>query len=320
MNTTRFDDFGDDLQGVAKEVGDIVDREMDAALIRSNAHIQNGGDVVQVDCVRCKGSGQWRGYARTFPCRACDGSGKVTTRKAAGQKATITRAVNLEAARDALWVEHKTEMSFLHRNAEWSDFYRSLYDQARENGKLSENQWAAVHRGMAKAAERAEQKKAAAPVVDITAIQALFDRAVNNKVKAPVFRATEITLSLAKAHSKNPGALYVTETIQGKGKGAYLGKIVAGKFHAFGQNGAETEAKLRLVAENPDAEAIRYASKWSACSVCGTAVVDPVSVLSVVGPVCAQKWGLEHLREAAREELARMEEEEAQKKLLDQGE
>jgi len=148
-----------------------------------------------------------------------------------------------------------------------------------------------------RAAKKAE-KAAAAPMVPTEAIQALFDKATENDVKKPIFRTVDITISKAPATGVNAGALYVKTT----GSDEYCGKIVAGKWVA--KYGApDILPALMAVAVNPGEEAIKYAAKFSRCGICGKSTIDPVSVRSAVGPVCAQKWGLEHVREAARESL-----------------
>jgi hypothetical protein len=286
-------DFGDELDAQASG----------KAAMRQAAHIVNGGTRGgdgMVDCPKCRGSGDTRWGA----CFRCDGKGKVTVRSAAASKARVTAANNV-----AQWQADNADLiAWLHSVSEWNNFAKTLIGKIETFGTLREWDVEKAQTMRAKIAAsreaKAEQRKAAAPEVDVSAIVALFDRATDNDVKKPVFRAAELTLSKAPAHGRNPGAIYVNATVAGKAVGGeYLGKIEGGRFIARREAPAETIDQLRMLAVDPDAEAIRYASRFSACGVCGTAVVDPVSVRSIIGPICARKWGLVHLREAAREDL-----------------
>jgi Family of unknown function (DUF6011) len=276
-----------------------------AAEIRANAHIVNGGEA-SFPCPQCNGRGHWRpGY----PCFKCKATGKISKGQVAAAKAKETRLSN-----EAQWMQdHQAEIEFLLAHQGWSDFYRSLYSQFCERRKLSDNQIASVRRGMLKQEERKEarvaEREAAKPVVDISAIEALFATATNNAVKKPIFRTTELTLTKAPEHGRNAGALYVTRTDDKE----YLGKIVGGKFSASRSADAGTVDALLAVAADPSAEAIKYARKFNSCSCCGRTLRNPVSVIAVIGPICAEKWQLTGLREQAEEEYARLKAEEASK-------
>ncbi len=294
--TTNFMDLDDGLAG-AKPAAKQTDAEL-----RAKTSMVNGGDSAAAPCPACGGSGSWRGRGICFKCK---GKGRVSKGVAAAAKGKETKERNRLQWDD----NHKAEITYARKRSDrGSTFYNGLLDSLASYGTWTENQVALIQRDMAKDAAfyaaRKTEREAAAPKVEISAIEALFARATNNDVKFPVFRAAELTLAMAKANSRNPGAIYVTATVPGKAvNGTYLGKIVGGRFHAYGNPPAETASQLMAIAANPDEEALRYASNFSACGICGTAVVAPVSVRSVIGPVCAARWGLEHLREAAREEL-----------------
>jgi hypothetical protein len=282
--------------------------EIDSAAIKKRAHIANGGEGTETfTCPACRGRGRFISYAGrdVGPCFKCKGTAKISK----GQNAAIKGKATKEANRAAWMQENLDAVMYANkRRDKGSTFYQSLIQSLDAHGTWTENQMAMIRRDMAKDAEFFAKKKAereaAAPKVEMSAIEALFAKAVNNDVKHPVFRASELTLAQAKPNSRNPGAIYVTQTVPGKAvSGTYLGKIVDGRFHAYGNPPADTASHLMAIAANPDKEALRYVSNFSACGVCGTAVIDPVSVRSVIGPVCARKWGLEYLREAAREEL-----------------
>ena len=276
-------DFNDDL---SKSVP-----AMTPAEIRKQAHVANGGEAT-FPCPKCGGSGMTP-WGRCFKC---NGNGSVSRGVIAAAKGKITKANNI-----AQWkADNADVIEYLDKRSGRWPFAASMLEKIEEWGKLTENQIAAVRKVMdqdaLRAAERTATIKREAPSVDVSAIQKLFDTATENDVKRPIFRTVDVTISKAPMTGRNPGALYIKSTDSGE----YLGKIAEGRF--FGQPAAlET---LRAVAENPGAEAIKYSRKFSACGICGTQTIDPVSIRSAVGPVCAKKWGLEHLRDAAREELA----------------
>lgn len=306
MNTTKTptsylfdDDYVDTDFGQPKEI--------DNAAIRKEAHIANGGEQ-EFKCPACRGTGAFYGYSGRYvgPCFKCKGRKTISKGQMAAIKGKETKRQNIETWQE----EHREEIAYMRKRADkGSTFYAGMLEKLQSYGTLFDSNIEAARRDMVKDAEFYARKKAereaARPKVDMTAVEALFAKAVENDHKKPIFRAAEITLSHAPATGRNPGALYVNETVAGKGvHGEYLGKIVDGKFIAkWGTNEADTMAKLMLVAEDPGKEAIRYASKFSACGICGTPVVNPVSIRSVIGPICARKFGLEYLREAAADEL-----------------
>ncbi len=44
--------------------------------------------------------------------------------------------------------------------------------------------------------------------------------------------------------------------------------------------------------------------RFGRCSCCGRDLVDPVSIRAGIGPICAERWGLDYRRELAAQELA----------------
>lgn len=271
--------------------------------LRRGAHVLNGGESTHA-CPRCHGTGRWRGYARTFPCNECGATGKVTARVAGAAKGMETREKNLRDKRNVWGQAHPIEEQFIIQNSNNSEFLNSLRQSLDTYGSLTDNQLAAVRRNIQKFEDkRAEFKardEAKSGEVDVSAIMALFDRATNNDIKRPVFRADGLELSLAPKHGNNPGAIYV----KSKADDAYLGKIAGGKFHASRAATEDTLETLRNVATDPTAAAIKYARRTGNCGCCGRELVDPVSIRAGIGPICATKWGLDYRRELARDELA----------------
>jgi hypothetical protein len=290
--------FGEDFQDGL----DSPSSQLTAEEIRKAAHVVNGGEVALTQCPSCRGTGRFRTYSGRDggACFKCKGKGGITTRQVGAIKAKATKEANQAAWRE----EHAAALTYIHKRAAKSTFYGSFLDKLTAYGTLTEGQMAVVYKDMAADAAFWEAKKAeraaAAPKVDMTAITALFDRAPVKLVKKPIFRTVDLTIKKAPMTGRNPGALYVTATDGGE----YLGKVVDGTFHKAYEAPADTAQKLMAVAVDPTAEAIKYAAKFGACCCCGKALVNPVSVLAVVGPVCGPRWGLDHLRLAAAEMLA----------------
>lgn len=285
--------------------------------IRERAHIANGGEALFA-CPKCKGSGKWVGgrYGSIIrPCFGCKGKGKVGKAAVSAAKGRETRAAN----HAEFLATNGDLVNFVCGAAGWSDFAREMAALIADGREPNERQIEGIRSMMVKVAARREVKReerkaersAKSGAVDITAIEALFAKATENAVKKPIFRTVEVTISKAPITGQNAGALYV----KGTESGTYLGKIVAGKFLASRDAATDTLEMLRGVAENPTDEVIKYARKFKACACCGTTLRNPVSVLAVVGPICAENWGLQHLRMAAEDEYAQIKEEEAAKGL-----
>lgn len=287
--------FGDDL-GPASPKGKTQDE------IKRDAHMINGGEQAMVVCQKCNGSGM----TRWGTCFQCQGKGKRSKRSVAASKGAATARANLAAKLDALF--QTPEYKYVQKRAgKGSNFYMSILEKARTYGDFSEKVTEIIQRDMAKDAAFYEMKKAereaARPTIGVEAIEALFNRAIENDLKKPIFRAEGLVLSRAPMHGRNAGALYVksAETDQ------YLGKIAGGKFSAaygLGQIEQQTAKALQVIAEDPQAASIRYGKKFGICGCCGRDLVDPVSIRSGIGPICAERFGFEIAREFARDEIA----------------
>lgn len=304
-----FDDMlGDDLNGgyaAAKA------KTSEPLNIKEITHVANGGTGNNMrDCGGCHGTGRWQGRGRCF---ACKGAGKVTARQAGAQKGKVTAANNLAVKRTAYISANMDLYTFLQGAQSWSGFGKSMFDAIDQYGSLTEKQEAAAYSMMAKAgatkaaneankAIAAEARVANAPVVDLTAIDALFAKATDNAIKRPIFRAGTLAISKAPATGRNAGALYVKRVEDD----AYLGKLVGGKFFATNAATKDDEAVLHEVAADPTDAAIKYARRTGSCGCCGKALVNPVSILADIGPICADKWGLNFRRDLARTEYADM--------------
>ena len=266
------------------------------AQIRAAAHMANGGDAM-FPCPSCKGTGKWRGTYVVRPCFKCKGKGKVSKGIAAAAKGKVTKAEN-----DRLWFEANAGIIERAKRHLWNKFVAGLMQQINDNGRISDRQLEcltdAVNRYDAQDAMRrdvAEAKREAnSGEIDISAIEALFARALSNDLKRPMFRTEHVTVK----QSKYPGVLYVMSSDD-----VYLGKIADGKFHARREATSDTLEQLRAIAKDPTAEAVKYGRLTSNCGCCGKGLVDPVSIRTGIGPICAKKWGLFEARGYAREEI-----------------
>jgi hypothetical protein len=305
-----FDDLDQDpnASSVASQIASEVDR---AEAIRASAHIVNGGDE-QFPCPACKGRGRFISYSGrdVGPCFKCKGTKTVSKGVVAAAKGKATKEANRIAFNEA----HRAEREYLlDRSIKGFRIAGDMLRKWDEYGTLTEGQVAFTRKLMAEDAAKSEARKAQreqdAPVVDLTAIDALFAKATENAIKRPIFRTETLTLKKAASTGRNPGALYVTDTTTD----AYLGKLVGGKFFASRDANADTAATLQAIAVDPTSEAIKYGRKFGRCGCCGKSLINPVSILAAVGPICAGKWGLDWKRDLAETEYAEMKAEELAK-------
>lgn len=257
-------------------------------------HIANGGTKELRTCPKCHGLGsRTYGYVniKSYPCSMCQTTGKVTEQRIkavnAAAKGKITAENNLRERRHAFQEAHKVEVAFIHKCAEFSDFYRSLSEQLVERGTLSDNQLAAVRRGIEKSQAKREERTNSAPSLDVSRIEALFDQATASKLKRPMFRAMDgVVVSKAPETGCNAGALYVKEN------GEYAGKIVQGRFMATQTASEKVLPRLQAIAADPAGQATLYGQQTGVCGCCGAELTNKESIEKGIGPICASKWGL----------------------------
>jgi hypothetical protein len=134
-----------------------------------------------------------------------------------------------------------------------------------------------------------------APAVDTAGIDRLklaFDKArafaaakaPGLTLRNPKITIGGITISPAKAESKNPGALYVKEG------SVYVGKIANGRFFAANPNGQDIAGKVQAFIADPAEAAKVYGQETGICCVCN-ATLKSKWRLRGIGPICAQKFG-----------------------------
>jgi hypothetical protein len=284
-----------------------------AAEIRKNAHVVNGGEAL-FSCPACKGRGKFISYSGRVvgDCYKCKGKGQVGKRTIAAEKGKQTRANNVAAWRE----ENRDVIAYINtKAANGFNLMQRYQDKIREYETLRPEDVARVRefmeRDAARAVEDRAKREAAAPVVDLTAIDKLFQTATNNKIKKPIFRADGITISRAPASGKNAGALYVTATDENAyGEKTYYGKLQNGKFYGTRAATKEIEDALMAIAADPLAESLKYSRRTGRCGCCGHVLVNPVSILAGIGPICAENFGLEFMRDQGRAQYEFMKAEE----------
>ena len=169
-----------------------------------------------------------------------------------------------------------------------------MLEALRKYGHFTPKQEAAVRNAAAKSAARraqwAAEKAAAAsnaPAVDVSLIEKAFATAQANGIKRPRMVLDGIKFSLAPAHGRNAGALYVVR----KSDDQYLGKIMGGVFSKVRECSIEQEAEIVRVASNPHAEAVAYGKRTGVCCICGRELTNHASIDAGIGPICADKYG-----------------------------
>lgn len=252
-------------------------------------------------CGQCAGTGKYRGvvlHHDATHCFACRGKGHFLTSPEFRLKARQRRAESAANARErglaVVAADHPllfTELATVRTQGSRNEFISSLAGQLFAKGTLTENQINAWYRGRAKLdaliAERAAEDEARKVVVDLSPIAAMFETAMANGLKRPAYRAEGLVLKPAKAHSANPGAIYVTDVT-----GEYMGKVASGVFHPMRHVPvAPLQTALEMIAADPKEAAVAYGRRTGKCACCGRELTDAASVAMGIGPICADKWG-----------------------------
>ena len=250
-------------------------------------------------CNGCRGTGKWSHPTNRFDtrkCFACNGKGFFLSSEADRRKAKKARVVKKqEQKRDNLnaCIELYGEEVVKHiyrgmvEASTNNNFLESLYESMGKYGSLTEKQLAAVHKGMEKKVDRAQQKAKPAAFVDFTIIREKLQTAKNNDVRYAKFRAGDnYVFNLAPESGKNPNCVYV------KHGDNYLGKITAeGEF--FGYNVPEEHINnLEAIAKDPLEGAKAYGQRFGNCGMCGRGLTNHASIDAGVGPICKEKFGL----------------------------
>lgn len=259
----------------------------------SPAPRQSKSLVVEV-CIRCAGSGKFRGFSGIpqGPCFSCKGTGKRSykndrqTREANRAKAQQRVQKKADAWREA----NPDRYGWLTAKAPTFGFASDLLGRVDKGQEPSDRQLETIDRLMKQDAERKAQwdaerkaREASAPAIDVSRIEEAFATAQSNGVKRPKLRLDTFTFSLAPAHGVNAGALYVKEGEE------YCGKITGGKFIAT--RSCTASDRILAVASDPANAAVAYGKRFGSCSCCGRELTNHASIDLGIGPICAQKFG-----------------------------
>jgi uncharacterized CHY-type Zn-finger protein len=267
--------------------------DLDSAPVKETRRMKN---QVTITCPCCKGSGRKvYGYVNitSYACSMCKGKGKLTQERVnrfnGAKKAAKTAATNLHNRVKQFEADHKEVYDWIGKGAErGNEFYRSLYNQLADSGRLSEKQIVAVERSIAKAKEEKTKADANRPQVGAGALKMLevFARALDNGYKRPTVRTEQFDFSLAPSAGANSGFIYVKshETHE------YIGKIdPTGKLFAYKAPQTTVDA-LMLVCENPLEAAVKFGAKTGICSCCGRELTNKESVELGIGPICRERF------------------------------
>jgi hypothetical protein len=237
----------------------------------------------------------WSGRA-LGKCFACDGVGSKAfkTSSETRAKARASKAANETKKHDALLAafnaEHPGVRDWLVERAPRWDFAASLLSGLDKFGSLTDNQLRTVNSMMLKDAMRAAEgakREVEAPAADVSKIEQAFEKARNRGVRVPKVRLGTFKFKPAPAAGNNPGAVYVTSTDEG----AYLGKVLNGRFLKSRECDDATAADVIKAAADPLAAAIAYGKQFGECAICARELTDPVSIERGIGPICAGKFG-----------------------------
>lgn len=246
-------------------------------------------------CRKCAGTGMTR-WGKCFACKGKRGKAYKTAPEVRQKQRAQAQARTEQKAKTALEsfaAEHPAI-------AAWFDgstfpFAVAMREAVEKYGDLTERQLAASYAAIEKleaAKKAAADRKAAAPVVDISAMTAAFQKKLADGKRAKLMmariedRETAIyNFSPAKPDSKNPGAIYVRRD------NAYMGKIVGDKFHRVRECTPEIESAIVAMAADPKGAAIATGRLLGSCSCCGRTLTDQVSIDMGIGPICAGKYG-----------------------------
>jgi hypothetical protein len=175
--------------------------------------------------------------------------------------------------------------NWLAANADRNSFLTSLADQYGRKGYLSDKQVACVIRAMNPTEGAPAAIRTVAPVNTVR-VEEIFGYARTRGIKQPQMRLGAYKLKTASSFSANAGMIYVTTE-----DGEYLGKINGGSWMPVAAGRTHTGALAALLA-NPELAARAYGERTGNCSICGRLLTDGESVDRMIGPVCAEKYGL----------------------------
>jgi len=273
--------------------------------------------VFSEGCPKCRGTGTFYSYSGRAlgPCFACKGAGKntfATSPEARAKSRERALAKRVEKAQEIIdsansfratypdvvaWLEGSAKRNAA-RGGSFT-FPADLLEKLNQYGSLTDAQLAAVRKLMARDAERAAERTAAAPVADVSALEKAFavarERAQLPGAKGVFTKPLKLThgevsvaISSPKPGSKWDGMLFVRDAQNDERK---LGYFKGGKFF---RQGAATDAEAAAIlacAATPFDAVKAYAKAWSECGICGKTLFNAESIERGIGPICAAKYG-----------------------------
>jgi hypothetical protein len=288
----QMNEQADDLLGPARPM---APGELDA-LAAGNLAMTAAKPVFVGPCFKCGGTGQFRRGRFAARCFGCNGTGRKTFAKPAAARAQSRQKAAARKANTAAdnWQAFETDQparaAWVKANPSF-EFAQAMRQAVEQYGDLTENQGAAVDRLIVKAEQREAERLAriagAAPI-NMDLIEQAFAKA-GASLKRPTLRLPGFVISLAPAHGKNAGALYVKAGASFEAE--YLGKIQGGKFERSFRCTPEREQEFRVVAADPKEAAIRFGRLTGSCACCGRELTAGESIERGIGPICAGKYG-----------------------------
>jgi len=249
-------------------------------------------------CGQCGGTGLWSGGTNRHgndKCLACKGVGHFVKSPADRQKAREAsanrKAAAIQSTIDGIEAKYPGMIAYMRDIAGWNDFARDILGNIQRGFYVSDKALAAVSSMIVKIeATRAAKAAAAAAntkTVDLSRIREMFDAAVSNGAKKPIYRAEGLKISLAPANGRNAGALYVVEIEHD----AYQGKIEGTSYKAVREAAAGTYDALLRIAADPMKAAVDFGRATGICACCGKELTNGISIELGIGPICRTKWG-----------------------------
>jgi hypothetical protein len=309
MNRDLNDDLSDLLGG---ETAPLTSMKQPPA---SYAPIEK--TVFAEGCPKCRGTGQFISYSGRVlgQCFACKGAGKNTystspeARAKSRERAAVKRIEKEQERVDAansFYATYPDMTAWLQQAAKRNasrggsfTFPADLLEKINQYGSLTDAQFTAVCKLMARDGERAAEREAAAPVADVSALEKAFavarERAMLPGAKGIFAKPLKLThgevsvsISSPKPGSKWDGMLFVRDAKDDERK---LGYFKGGKFFRQGAATDAEAAAILAVAATPLDAVKAYAKAWSECGICGKTLFRAESIEAGIGPICAGKYG-----------------------------
>lgn len=201
--------------------------------------------------------------------------------QAAASAASAREAVIQAATRFAM--AHPDVVTWLMDNV-GNEFADSLSRQLDERGSLTENQIAAVRKGIA----RAQAPAATGVAISVGRIEEAFSHAQATGLKKLRLHLDSFKFTPAGDKSQNAGGIYVKRS---GGDGAYLGKVMGGKFLRSRDCTDDEEKRIVEAASDPAKAAKAYGQRTGQCCICGRELTAEESIERFIGPICAGRYG-----------------------------